>query len=221
MSATNSRPKLVYFNGRGLAETTRLLFAIASVNYEDFRYPLKVIDASIYKFEKSEFDQDKAEGKLVQSLNKLPYLEDDGVIIPQSKSIERYVARKYGLLGSTESESAQIDAVCEYVKDFKADYQKVRALKGEERDAGMKTWFDETLPEKLRLLDSIVKPVQEGRSPNLADVTLFNFLTQFFDNVEGATQATSTTINIKQVVDAVSKNDRIQAWLAKRPETPF
>jgi glutathione S-transferase len=29
--------KLVYFNGRGKAEPTRLLFAAAGVKYEDFR----------------------------------------------------------------------------------------------------------------------------------------------------------------------------------------
>ena len=36
--------KLTYFNGRGLAETSRVLLAISGQPYEDFRYPLNVID---------------------------------------------------------------------------------------------------------------------------------------------------------------------------------
>lgn len=219
--SVSSKPKLVYFNGRGLAETTRLLFAVAGVEYEDFRYPLKVIDFSIFKFEREEFNADKAAGKLAKSLHKLPYLEVDGEVIPQSKAVERYVARRYGLLGSNEVEAAQIDAVCEYVKDFKADYQKVRALKGEEREEGMKKWFEETLPEKLGLLDVIVQPLVDGATPNLAHVTLYNFLAQFFDNVDGATEAMSGTTNIKTVVERVAQHPGIQAWLKSRPETPF
>lgn len=218
---SESKPKLVYFNGRGLAETTRLLFAVADVEYEDFRYPLKVIDFSGYFFERDEFDVDKAAGKLARSLHKLPYLEVDGQVIPQSKAIERYVARRYGLLGLNEVEAAQIDAVCEYVKDFKADYQKVRALKGEEREEGMKKWFGETLPEKLGLLDVIVPSLAEGSTPNLAHVTLYNFLAQFFDDVEGASKAMSGTTNIKSVVEAVGQHPGILAWLKTRPETPF
>ena len=32
--------KLNYFNGRGMAETSRLILAAAGADYEDFRYPL-------------------------------------------------------------------------------------------------------------------------------------------------------------------------------------
>ncbi len=36
---TNSKYKLTYFNWTGLAEVSRLLFALAEVPYEDFRIP--------------------------------------------------------------------------------------------------------------------------------------------------------------------------------------
>ena len=103
--------KLCYFNGRGLAETSRLLFAIQGEDYEDFRYPLEVIDFSKHEMVKEEFDKDKADGKLVHSLNKLPYLEVDSVIIPQSKTIERFLARRFNMMGETEVQSAQIDSI--------------------------------------------------------------------------------------------------------------
>ena len=124
--------KLCYFNGRGLAETSRLLFAINSEEYEDFRYPLEVIDFSKHEMVKEEFDKDKADGKLVHSLNKLPYLEVDGVIIPQSKTIERFLARRFNMMGETDVQGAQIDSICECVRDFKDLYQKVRSLPEDE-----------------------------------------------------------------------------------------
>jgi hypothetical protein len=49
--------KLAYFNGKGLAEVSRLLLAATSTSYEDFRYPFQVIDG---KYIKPEFDADKA-----------------------------------------------------------------------------------------------------------------------------------------------------------------
>ena len=145
--------KLVYFNGRGLAETSRLVLALNKVDYEDFRYPLKIIDWASYNMERVEFNNDKESGKLVNSLNKLPFLEVDGQIVAQSKSIERFLARKYNMMGDNELEAARIDSICECVRDFKDAYQKVRKLSDEEKENGMKEWFSEILVEKMTLLD--------------------------------------------------------------------
>ena len=214
--------KLVYFNGRGLAETTRLLLAINNVNYEDFRYPLKILDWTTYSFERKEFDSDKAKGKLVNSLGKLPFLEVDCHIIPQSKAIERYLARKYGMMGTTEIDAAKIDSICEYVRDFKQEYQKTRALKGEEKAVGMIKWFTKTLPERLQALDVIVsKDFAVGDLTSLADITLYTFLTQFFDDIKRARDAMEQTINIRSVVERIGDMKEVQDWLVRRPVTDF
>ena len=94
--------KLTYFNVRGLAETSRMILAVGQIDYEDVRYPLEVIDMSTYKMVKDEFDSDKAEGKLLKSLNKVPFLEVDGAVIPQSKTIERYLAKRCNMMGATD-----------------------------------------------------------------------------------------------------------------------
>ena len=67
--------KLTYFNIRGLAETSRILLAIMGQEYEDFRYPLNIIDLASFNMEKPEFDAAKQDGKLLGSLNKVPFLE--------------------------------------------------------------------------------------------------------------------------------------------------
>ena len=101
-----------------------IINGINEAEYEDYRYPINE------KWEKPEFDEDKKNGRLTQSLNKLPYLEvSEGNkvhCIPQSKAIERYLAKKYNMMGSTDLESAKIDAICEVIRDIKEAYQKVR-----------------------------------------------------------------------------------------------
>tara|TARA_Y100000996_G_scaffold415271_1_gene409081 strand:- start:2464 stop:3117 length:654 start_codon:yes stop_codon:yes gene_type:complete len=216
--------KLTYFNGRGLAETSRILFAINGEEYEDFRYPLEVIDMSKYEMKKEEFDTDKADGKLVKSLNKLPFLEVDGVTIPQSKSIERFLARRFNMMGSNDLESAQIDAICESVRDFKELYQKVRKLPEEEKDAGMNEWFTVTLVERLTLLEHQLtgsEGFSVGTTLSLSDVVLYSFITQFFDNKEASYNATLVSPKIRSVVDNVSSHEKVKAWLEVRPKTSF
>ena len=217
--------KLVYFNGRGLAETSRLLLAINKAEYEDFRYPLKIIDWATHNMEREEFLQDKKENKLVQSLNKVPFLEVNGQILSQSKSIERYLATTFNMMGDTPLEAARIDSLAECVRDFKDAYQSVRKLPEDEKEAGMKKWFSETLVERFELLENLLCKEHEhfsvGRRMSLADVVLFAFITQFFDNTESAWNATSTTPKLRAIIEHLQMNKELQHWLKTRPETPF
>lgn len=215
--------KLTYFNGRGLAETSRLILAINNVQYEDYRYPMKVNDWKTHDIEKKEFDDDKASGKLKKSLNKVPFLLDDGVIISQSKTIERYLARKYNMMGDNDLEHAVIDSICEWVRDFKDLYQKVRRVEEEKREEAMKEWFEVTLVEKLELLEHILGDSGHsvGARLSLADVVLYSFITQFFDNKEGALNATNSTPKLRKIVDSVSQNENLKVWLETRPATVF
>jgi prostaglandin-H2 D-isomerase / glutathione transferase len=216
--------KLTYFNVRGLAETTRYLLALGGEEYEDFRYPLEVIDMSKYEMNKEEFDKDKADGKLVTSLNKVPFLEVDGVTIPQSKAMERFLARRYNMMGSTEIECAQIDAICESVRDFKDMYQKVRSLPVDEKEAGMKEWFTVTLVERLTLLEHQLvgdSGFSVGNTTSLSDVVLFTFVTEFFDNKEASLNATLASPKVRAVVDRLSSDEKVLKWISERPKTSF
>lgn len=217
--------KLVYFNGRGLAETSRLILAWNNVEYEDFRYPLKIIDWSTHTMVKDEFDKDKNEGKLTNSLGKVPFLVDNGETISQSKSIERYLASKYNMMGTTPTEFAKIDSICEYVRDFKDMYQKVRQLKGNERTNGMNVWFKETLVEKLEILDNILSDNDEGYSvgskSSLADIVLFSFITQFFDDAQSAIDSTKKAPKLCKIIEKIRLDKNIKTWVSIRPITDF
>ena len=218
--------KLTYFNVRGLAETTRMLFAVNNQTgdreeYEDFRYPLEVIDMKTHQMTKDEFDSDKSDGKLVKSLNKVPFLEVDGHVIPQSKTIERFLARRFGLMGNDEYESVHIDSICECVRDFKDMYQKVRV--SEDKETAMNEWFTVTLVERLTLLENLLgnEGFSVGSSTSLSDIVLYSFITNFFDNKEASMNATLATPNLRKIIDRIHSLPEMIEWLEKCPKTNF
>ena len=217
--------KLVYFNGRGLAETSRLILAWNSVEYEDFRYPLVVNDWKTHDMTKDEFDADKAMGKLAKSLHKVPYLEIDGDVICQSKAIERFLARRYQMMGDSDLEAAHIDSICEVVRDIKDMYQKVRRLPEEDnkRELGMTEWFEKTLPGKFQDLEHIlgIKGLSVGTRASLADIVLFSLVTQFFDDKENALKAIENAPKLKLIVSNIESNENIINWIESRPNTSF
>ena len=229
---------LNYFNGRGLAETSRLILAVVDKKYKDFRYPLEVIDWKTYNMVRKEFDEDKASGKLWKSMGKLPFLEVGGQVISQSKSIERYLARRFKLMGDTNEEGALIDSYCEYIRDFKTAYQTVR--KAANKEEAMEKWFGETLPEKLSSFEKIlyentdfqntsseIKSVlgetrfSVGNKLSLADIVIYSFLVDFFDNKEGVNKSFEQCKTLRNIVNTVSNNPNIKNWVENRAETAF
>jgi glutathione S-transferase len=81
---------LNYFNGRGRAELTRLVFTAAGVSFNDNRI--------------TDWPATQAETPLGQ----LPYLNVDDVKLPQSISIARFAARETNLAGRTSLEQVRL-----------------------------------------------------------------------------------------------------------------
>uniref|UniRef100_A0A914ZBB1 glutathione transferase n=1 Tax=Panagrolaimus superbus TaxID=310955 RepID=A0A914ZBB1_9BILA len=101
--------KLTYFDLRGIAEAIRLMFHYLEVPFEDIR-----IDSTNPEvWEKC---------KPTTPQGKLPLLEVDGVIIPQSYAIARFIARKYNLAGKDDLEAAQVDALADFLRDMQYEH---------------------------------------------------------------------------------------------------
>lgn len=227
-STASKKYKLQYFAGRGVAEVIRMLFAVAKVDYEDARFSLTFgTPGDFSTIQRPEFDKAKAEGILDPSMGKVPLLfVDGGVPIPQSKAIERYLAKEFGLMGTSSIEGAQIDAVCEHIRDIKDAYQGVRRTPADTKEAAMKKFFDESLPENCAKLEkSLPKkggPFLFGEKISLADISVFNFLwgpKGFFDNVDAAKAAVKPCPRLLAACEATAANAGMQAWLANRPDT--
>jgi glutathione S-transferase len=219
-------PKLTYFDVRGLAETVRYMFAVAKQPYEDERLSISLDfkdgkpDFSTIK--RPEFDEAKAAGKLDAGCGKVPILTVNGKDqFGQSKAIERYLARKLGLGGSSDEEFSQIDAVAETVRDIKDNYQKA---KGEPETK--EKFFAEDMPGAMALLEKSLPagsgPWLIGSSISYADITVYNFVTGpkgFFDDADRAKASYSACPRISAAMAAVDANAELQAYIAGRKDT--
>ena len=218
-SNSKSVLKLSYFNARGLAETSRLILAIVGENYQDLRYPLTIDKTKTPMYSKPEFDLDKKMRVLERSFNKLPFLKVGEDVIFQSKAIERYLAKTYNLMGSSLVEEALIDGLCEVIRDYKTEYQQVKKEKNEE---SLKKWFTETLPEKVGLLELNINMIHAvGGHVSLADIVMFEFFTQYFDDVVSINNVLNGTEKVRSIVSNIGENKKIIKWLETRPMTDF
>ena len=102
--------KLYYFKGRGRAEVSRLVFVVAGQEYEDIRY---------------EGDQWPAH-KSEMPLGQMPVLEVDGIKIPQSAAIVRFLAKQFNLAGRDHLEQAKVDAVGDTINDLVTPFIRSR-----------------------------------------------------------------------------------------------
>jgi len=216
--------KLTYFAGRGVAETSRFLFAAGKQDYEDFRFPISFgTPGDFSTMGRKEFDEAKAKGDLAVSIG----LEVDGVKIGQSKAIERFLAKRFGFMGSSDIEAARIDALCEMIRDGKDAYQKKRSIQdAEEKTAALEKYFAEELPALIARVEASLPagpgPFLVGDKVSLADISWFLYLAApkgFYDNAEGAKAAFQACPRIKAAVAAVEAMPEIQEWIAKRPDT--
>ena len=218
--------KLVYFDARGVVETSRCLLAIANIPYEDQRFGIKPAESG-GGFEYPEFAAAKARGELKVNMDRAPMLVVGNDVIGQSKAIERYIARRGGFMGSNDIEAAQIDYICEHIRDIKEKYGKVRAITdAAEKEAAMTKWFTTELSEWLSKLEMSLPSGRGagycvGNKVSLADVAVWSFLSDFFDNKEGVAASVKPCAQLVGIVDAVAALPALQKWLAERPQTNF
>jgi glutathione S-transferase len=222
--------KLVYFDLRGLGEIARFIFAVAKQDYEDARLSFKFgTPGDFSTIIRPEFDAAKASGELDTSLGKIPYLAVDGVKIGQSKAIERYLAKEFGLMGDSSVDAAQIDQLTETVRDFKDAYSKVSGIKDpEEKKAAVAKWFAEELPNFVKLAEKSLPagpgPFLVGSKVSLADILWYQFLAApkgFFDDAEAAKASFQHSPRISAALAAVAEIKELQEWIASRPDTMF
>jgi len=206
-SAKNSKYKLIYFNARGRGELIRLIFNVAGVPFEDARYNL---DPATFK--RPEFDADKDKF----TFKKIPVLEIDGKQLPQSHAIERFLSKRFGLMGSTDLEAAHIDAVCEQFIDIKDLYRADKTANE------TKAFFADKLPAQFKMLEAVVKANGGewfvGDKLSVADIAWFNLLGHWDDqaSVNAALQDCPRLRGLKLKVE---QHEAIAHWVSIRPKT--
>jgi len=197
--------KLTYFNGRGLAEISRLLFAAANVAYEDDRLPVE------------EDRKTWLAMKATTPFAKIPVLTVNGFHrVAQSKAIERFLARRLGFYGATDIEAAQIDAVVEEFRDQITAWFPVR-----QDEAKVKSLYEGDMRKSMENLNKFAGTggFFVGDKLSYADISLGHYFSMFPKEV--VDKLTDGLDNLKKIHHSFNSNERIQHWIQKRPQTQF
>lgn len=204
----------------------RMLFVLAGESYDDKRYTLSFgTPGDFSTIKREEFDADKAAGRMDVAMGKVPVLESGEFVLPQSKAIERYLAKRFGMMGSTLEEEAWIDAVAEHVRDINDAYSRkgIFFMKDEEKKAELKAkWYTEELPGFLQKLELAIPGADGfavGSKTSLADVCIYKLLRDTYD--EDVTAAYSECPKLQAIVQLLGNHEKLQRWIAERPQTMF
>ncbi|CAF3334123.1 unnamed protein product [Rotaria socialis] len=214
MSSTSTY-KLIYFNGRGLAETSRMLFKAAGQEFEDFRYSVTINGG---QYIRPEWDTDKSK----YIYEKIPVLEIDGGkhIIVQSKAIERFLARRFNMYGTNDVEAAVIDAAGEQINDVKQAYNKAKAAGADSE----KKFFEEDLKKTFLAFEKQATKDNSGywisSHLSLFDIQLYNLINSFADQ-ESVQKVLEEYPTLKTIHDKVGQTAEIKKWVEERPKTIF
>jgi len=225
----SSKPKVEmrYFAVQGAAETARYVMALGGCEWTETGWPIEFKKfsgpSSLYKSDGPcpEFAKASAAGLLAQNLGRAPVIVIDGKeTIGQSKSMERYLARRLGVMGSNDFEAAQIDSITEHVRDLKEKYNKAKNVDKDKKEASIKDFFGKEMPEFFGKIEAALPatggPALVGSALSYADVTLYCFVVDFFTDKAPPLAALAACPRLKASIDAVGKDPRIVKYRAAR-----
>ncbi|XP_070548581.1 S-crystallin 4-like [Ptychodera flava] len=203
--------RLVYFNIRARAETSRMIFADAGVEYEDVRVATE------------QWPAEKASGKY--PFGQMPCLEIDGKFtLAQSRAIGRYLANEYGFAGKDNLEKAKVDMVIDVFEDIYVGVKNIIFEKDETKKVQIKAEFVVKADSILTALEKLLIANNGGNGFLVGDsVTWADF--ELFVRMEYAPLYDAAILDrypkLKALVKRVSSIPEIAAWLTKRPKTEF
>ncbi|XP_070544580.1 hematopoietic prostaglandin D synthase-like [Ptychodera flava] len=203
--------KLTYFNGRGRGEVSRMIFALAGVEYEDNRIAME------------EWGKLKADTRPFQVL---PTLEiDDNVVLAQSLAIMRFLANENGLAGKNNLEKAKVDMLVDAMADLGPDIVVACMFLPEDQKAAKKAeLIEKKVPTVLGNVERLLSENNEGKgffvgdSVTWADLMLLHVADTLPTLDAGMIKKFP---KLEALADRVRNLPKLKEWLKKRPETPF
>lgn len=209
---------------KGRAETTRLLLAAAEAEYTDVRF-----DSTAFAGPSARGNSPLtfAEFKSTSPFGQVPVLQvADDVRIGQSRAIERFVARRFGLFGATPLQSGQIDATAELLRDLQDAFERARALQQLHRLA-----LDELRSVGALLRDQLARSngFLVGSSISYADLAFFYLfhdvvlpaIASVTDDLVHADLLAAVPPALSAHVKKISRIPSIEHYLSTRPIRPF
>ncbi|KAI1727518.1 putative glutathione S-transferase 7 [Ditylenchus destructor] len=200
--------KITYFPTRGLAEMSRCVLAYAGVDFEDVRITAEEWPALKPK---TPYEQ-------------LPVLEVDGVQIGQSGAMARFLARRFGLAGKTDIESALLDSIADLLKDFQGEVIPYFMVAAGRREGDKDKLYKESfLPATERHFPRVVKLLNESGSGFFGKSGVswvdFYLASWILTTKNFAPEVVKSYPELQAHCDRVHALPQLQSYLAKRPES--
>merc|ERR1719270_2338491 len=207
-----NQPTGMHMRGRsmvfiiGRAELARLILAQADVDYQDHR-----------------IEREQWPGmKPGTPMGQLPLLEVDGVVLCQSMTIARYLARRYNLAGKDDIAAAEADQVIDACDDLVTIFSASRKATDESQKAEiLKELREKTVPSWLEMMEKLLVSKGgeyfAGGQLTWADLMIFN-VQEYLDSKFPEIKITDYK-NLNKLVEKVKNLPRIQKWISTRPQT--
>ncbi|XGW09005.1 hypothetical protein V3C99_011371 [Haemonchus contortus] len=203
--------KLTYFDGRGVAETARQIFALADQKFEDNRLTREAF----------------AEVKPTLPFGQVPVLEVDGKQLAQSLAINRYLAKTFGFAGKDDFEAALIDSLGDQYSDYRAEmktyyYAAHGFMPGDPEKLKTEVLF----PARDKFLNFITKFLKNNASHGYligdkiswVDVLIAEHMADMSRTVPGFLDQFP---EVKEHMNKVQEHPKIKKWIESRPQTSF
>jgi len=200
--------ELIAFNSRGRAETIRLIFAAAGVDYEDVRV---------------ESDQWPTM-KPSTPFGQLPVLKVDEIQLSQTNAIARYLGRKFNLAGKTELDQARGDMIVDCLVDTVTPIVAFIMEKDESKKADiMKKYRDEQLPAYLTKIEAILTANHDGEKFFVGDEVTWTDLL-FLNYIDWiclmcGVDPLAKHSKLAALKVRIERLPKIASWIEKRPKT--
>lgn len=201
--------KLRYFNVMGLGEPIRFLLSYGGMEFKDIRV--------------NHPSDEWSSMKPTTPFGQLPTLEFDGKVYSQTLPICRYLAKQLNLLGKTDLDALEIDAVANALFDLRK--QAAMAYRESDpilKDARTKEVNATTIPFYLSKLEALAKNnggYFHGGELSYADL-FFVAISESISTVYGQ-DITKDNPSLKSLKEKVLAIPRIKAWVEKRPKLDF
>ncbi|KAJ3146840.1 hypothetical protein HK101_002290 [Irineochytrium annulatum] len=199
--------RLQYWNIRGRGELSRLILTKAGAKWED------------EPIERVKWPETKPTTPFGQVPILVEYHDSKEVFrLAQSHAIERYVAKKHGLAGDNDQETAWLDSVMESFFDMFASLWKVRLSNEAEKPKALEE-FLALLASTLKFHETILE--KNGRNGHyLRNKTTYVDLTALFAvesfsavDKEGVEKALALAPGFKAVYEKVKSDPVMAAYL--------
>jgi len=205
--------KYYYFDGRGIGEPIRMIFAYGGIDFEDIRIPYD-------KFPPTLPQDIKAKCRWGQ----IPLIEfPDGKSLTQSGTIIRYFSKKSNLIPEDPYQAGLCDEYVDSLRDFLTGFYPIFLAEGGENTDKMKEFIQTSKTKFWDVFEKIAKAnggkCLLGKSLSTADI----YLAFCMDHIQLliGVDLTEGYPNIKNVTETVLSSPKIKAWMEKRPKTKY